>query len=76
MPQNQVLTPEQFLEWKHHPVTQAIFQNLEQSRRAYQDSWSNAEYLNDPVQNAVSVGYCKAIDDFTKISFAEIEDAE
>ena len=48
----------------------------EQSRRAYQDSWSNAEYLNDPVQNAVSVGYCKAIDDFTKISFAEIEDAE
>lgn len=67
-----LLEPEQFQAWKDNPVTQAVFHLLAQRSQAYKDSWANAEFIHDQAQNAVAVGYCKAVTDVMNVNLEEV----
>lgn len=51
-------------------------ESLRKLRQEYQDSWAKAEFVNDPAQNAIAIGYCKCLDDTLNISYSEIVNAE
>lgn len=38
------VSPEQFLEWKNHPVTQAVFLALEAQCQEQMQRWSQGEF--------------------------------
>lgn len=43
-----------FLEWKHHPVTQALFQHLKKYREELKEDWATgATVMPDPFQYAI-----------------------
>ena len=67
-----LLEPEQFQAWRESPVTQAVFHLLTQRSQAYKDSWANVEFIHDQAQNAVAIGYCKAVSDVMNVNLEEV----
>jgi hypothetical protein len=56
-----VITHDEFKEWKHHPVTKLLFQQLNEDLKNLAEEWQSGTVLNDPITNAKWVGMSQAI---------------
>ena len=68
------LTIEDFVMWKAHPVTRAVFKQLSDRRESIKD-YLVSTAGDDPKQDAVQRGYALAIQDLLTIEYGDTQDA-
>jgi hypothetical protein len=64
-----VISKEDFIDWKNHPVTKEFMQRLEVDVQNFQDDWSDGINISDPIQNARMIGKVQAINLIREIDF-------
>lgn len=66
------VSKEQFEEWRHHPVTVAVFTCLELQEREAQQLWLNGEYLKDRIYEAGTMGRLQGYRAIREMTFQEM----
>ena len=71
---SQVVSEQEFLEWKSHPVTRAVMEILESRREALRRAWeggSFADYAADTTAlvNVGNIGTCKGYAFITDLDY-------
>ena len=66
----QVITQEDFQEWKHLVVTQAFLKTLEANREELKENVVNGAY--DPNQELEVKGICKSVMNILELTYEEL----
>lgn len=66
-----MITSKDFIDWKSHPVTKQVFQNLQERADALKEILGEAAGLN-PLQDRYHAGYIAAVNDILLAQFQDI----
>jgi hypothetical protein len=70
------VTSNDFQDWKRHPITQAVFSNLQERVDFLTAELVEQAASTDQRQLAERAGAIKAINDLLSISFGEVENGD
>lgn len=82
--EKQLLTEEEWAEWRQHPVTQGLWRLLSLARKERKDEWEEGNFVGAPrdqqmLLNAAALGECRAYKKLEELTLdqlrQELEDA-
>ena len=65
------MTEQEFLEWKQHPVTEAILAHIRKARMEAQEAWANRQFTTD-ADNQFALGGVYAINQILELEYADL----
>ena len=65
------MTENEFLEWKQHPVTEAILAHIRKARIEAQEAWANRQFTTD-ADNQFALGGVYAINQILELEYADL----